>query len=276
MGLASTLARKLPSGNRRALRKLRERATAWRYSADLIRLGECFRTDKWGSHWYLQHYQTHFGPLRKRSLNLLEIGVGEYSNPGEGGSSLRMWKTYFPNAKIFGLDVYDKRSLEEDRIRIFQGSQTDERFLRSMVKDSGGFDIIIDDGSHINSHVIRTFEIMFPLLRNPGIYVIEDVQTSYWPGFGGTSRHLGDTSTTMGYCASLAHCLNYEEILREDYSPSDFDRHIVGMHLYHNLIFVQKGDNREGSNMVQAGRATVPAVIDGVPYDDVQQSVVNG
>lgn len=276
MGLASTLAHKLPPGQRRTLRKLRQRAIAWRYSADLIRLGECFRTDKWGSHWYLQHYQEHFSALRKRSLNLLEIGVGDYSDPAEGGSSLRMWKAYFPNARIFGMDVYDKRGLEEDRIRILQGSQTDQRFLRRVVEEVGGFDIVIDDGSHINSHVIETFEMMFPLLRNPGIYAIEDAQTSYWPGFGGSSRHLGDTSTIMGYFMSLAHCLNYEEILREDYSPSEFDRHIVGMHLYHNLVIVQKGDNREGSNMVQGGRATVPAVINGVSYEDVQQSVANG
>jgi hypothetical protein len=254
----------------------RERLAVLRHARDLIWLGQHFETDKWGSHWYLQHYQRHFEPLRQKRLNLLEIGVGGYSNPSCGGNSLRMWNAYFPHANIYGIDLYDKRSLEERRIRVLQGDQTDERFLRRLVENTGGFDIVIDDGSHVNSHVIRTFQLLFPLLRNPGIYVIEDLQTSYWPGFGGSSQDLGDTSTTVGYCASLAHCLNYEEILRDGYVPTIFDRHIVAIHLYHNLIFIDKGDNREGSNMVRGGRPAVPEVVDGIPYEEVRQPVGNG
>lgn len=262
----------LPPGAAKTLRQLRNRAAAWRFSGDLVRLGEVFGTDKWGSHWYLKHYETHFSALRKKPLNLLEVGVGGYASSTVGGNSLRMWKAYFPHANIYGVDLYDKRRLEERRIRIFQGSQVDAAFLSNVVDQAGGFDIVIDDGSHINSHVIGTFEILFPLLRSPGFYVVEDAQTSYWPGFGGSSRDLGDTSTTVAYFASLAHCLNYEEILREGYSPTVFDRHIVAMHLYHNLIFIQKGENREGSNMVRGGRATDPTVVEGRSYEDIGET----
>jgi hypothetical protein len=53
-----------------------------------------------------------------------------------------------------------------------------------------GFDIIIDDGSHVNEHVITTFEYLLPILNNEGLYVIEDTQTAYWPEYGGSSHHL--------------------------------------------------------------------------------------
>ena len=248
--LKSLISRQLPPPARNRVRVIRDRlVTAW-HRADLIRLGEVFQTDKWGSHWYLQHYQAHFRALRLKRVNVLEIGVGGYSDPGSGGSSLRMWKAYFRNGNIYGLDMHDKRSLQEDRIKIFQGDQSDERFLRGMVEQIGSVDIVIDDGSHINAHVIKTFEILFPLLKNNGIYAIEDTQTSYWPSYGGTSGDIGDPSTMMGYFTRLVHSLNYEEILREDYSPSVFDQHIVAMHFYHNLILICKGDNSEGSNLI--------------------------
>lgn len=265
MSLRYWLSRLLPPPVFRRLRETHERLIAFYYRGNLIRLGELFKTDKWGGHWYLQHYQTHFRALRNKRLNLLEIGVGGYADPNLGGNSLRMWKAYFPHANIFGIDVYDKRKLEEKRIRIFQGSQVDELFLRNVVEQIGGIDIVVDDGSHINAHVIRTFEMLFPLLRNPGIYVIEDTQTSYWPGFGGSSRDLNDPGTIMGYFSSLAHAINYEEILRDGYSPTEFDRHVVAMHFYHNLIFIYKGSNSEGSNFLQANRTDNQVVFDGIP-----------
>lgn len=265
MSLSSRLSRVLPPPIFRRLRETHNRLVALYCRGDLIRLGEFLETDKWGGHRYLQHYQTHFRALRRKHLNLLEIGVGGYADPDVGGNSLRMWKAYFPHAKIFGIDVYDKRRLEEKRIRIFRGSQIDELFLRNVAAQVGGIDIVIDDGSHINAHVIRTFEILFPLLKNPGIYVIEDTQTSYWPGFGGSSRNLSDPSTIMGYFSSMAHAINYEEILRDGYSPTEFDRHIVAMHLYHNLIFIHKGDNSEGSNLLRGNRSDNQTVFNGIP-----------
>jgi hypothetical protein len=197
----------------------------------------------------------------------LEIGVGGYADSCEGGNSLRMWKAYFPHASIFGIDIFDKRRFEEERITIFQGSQIDESFLRSTVERIGGFDIVIDDGSHINAHVIRTFEILFPLLRNPGIYVVEDTQTSYWPGYGGSSTRLNDAETTLGYFTSLPHWLNYEEILREDSSATEFGRHVVAAHFYHNLIFIYKGDNREGSNRLKNNWSDEKEIIGQMSFD---------
>lgn len=221
---------------------------------DLPALAARFGTDKWGSHWYARHYERHFAPLRARKLRLLEIGVGGYEDPVKGGESLRMWKAYFPNASIFGIDVVDKSAQDDDRIRTFIGSQDDEAFLLRVSGEVGPFDIVIDDGSHVNSHVIHSFQILFPLLAADGIYAVEDTQTAYWPEFGGAPPHY-PTTTSMTFFKSLVDGLNHREVPRGvDFNPSYFDRHIVGLHFYHNLVFVEKGLNNEPSNVLDRAR----------------------
>ena len=222
-----------------------------RNSNHLIRLAEKYGVDKWGQHWYAQHYHHYFRSLRHRKINLLEIGVGGYANPMAGGESLRMWQEYFPNAIIYGIDIYEKKIHEQDRIKIRQGSQDDEAFLRAVSEEAGHFDIIIDDGGHQNSQVIKSFLVLFPILRQKGIYVIEDVQTSYWPSFGGNSVDLNTTTTSIGFFKALIDALNYEELLKPGYQPTYFDKHIIAMHFYHNLIVIKKGENNEGSNLIR-------------------------
>jgi hypothetical protein len=218
---------------------------------DLILLAKLCGTDKWGSHWYAQHYQEHFRRFRNKPIKVLEIGIGGYDDPHAGGESLRMWRAYFPRATIYGLDITDKSPHAERRIKIYQGSQADERVLQTIVDDSGGLDIIIDDGSHINSHVITTFEYLFPRLNNGGIYAAEDTQTSYWGAYGGSSEDLSSPKSMMPMFKGLVDGLNHEEIHRPGYRPTYFDQHIASLHFYHNLVFIQKGDNMEGSISVR-------------------------
>jgi hypothetical protein len=214
-----------------------------------------YGTDKYGTHFYTQHYETHFRKLRRRKLNILEIGIGGYAHSDQGGSSLRMWRDYFPNSKIFGIDIYDKSFLDEERIKTFQGSQTDTDFLQKVCDEIGKIDIIVDDGSHINQDVITSFKFLFPRLADHGIYVIEDTQTSYWrKSFGtewGGSNDFKSDATTMGYLKSLTDGLNYEEFTLAEYEPTYFDRHIVSMHFYHSLVFIYKGNNNEGSALLE-------------------------
>lgn len=220
------------------------------FSADnLTELATYHKTDKWGLHWYASHYEQHFRQLRKMNLNILEIGVGGYDDPTRGGASLRMWKDYFPNGLVYSIDKYDKSNLQEQRIKIFQGSQNDPDFLRWVVQQIGRVDIIIDDGSHINEHVITSFRTLFPLLADKGVYAIEDIQTSYWPSFGGDSYDLNRADTIMGFLKGLLDSLNYEEIAKRNYEPSYFDLNTVSLHFYHNLALIYKGKNAEGSNL---------------------------
>jgi len=223
-------------------------------AGDLTRLARLHKTDKAGGHRYTEHYERFFRPIRRRRLRILEIGIGGYRDPYAGGESLRTWKHYFPNSEICGIDLHEKRLPPERRIRVFQGSQVDEAFLRRVVQEMGGLDIVIDDGSHRNEHVIGTFRILFPLLAPGGIYAVEDTQTSYWPFMGGDSSEAGNPDTMMGYFKRLADGLNHAEFLRPGYVPDYNDLHVTGLHFFHNLIFVEKGDNSAPSNMVRGGR----------------------
>jgi hypothetical protein len=222
--------------------------------SDLIDLAKKHGTDKWGRHFYAKYYDTYLSKFRNQKLNLLEIGVGGYENPSEGGDSLRMWKEYFPKGNIVGIDIHDKSSLSESRIQIFQGSQDDRDFLQHVVSKVGGVDIIIDDGSHVNSHVLISFEILFPLLSENGIYVVEDTQTSYWPHRGGDSFNLNNKKCSMGFLKSLVDGLNYQEFDNPFYSPSYTDKNITGISFFHNIVFIEKGKNSEGSNICKNNR----------------------
>lgn len=223
--------------------------------SDLDALAKFFGSDKNDGHYYTQHYHRHFQDYRNKSFNLLEIGVGGYDNPWDGGHSLRMWKSYFPKANIYGLDICDKSPHNEHRIKIFKGSQVDEELLGQIVREVGGFDIIIDDGSHFNEHIIKTFQVLFPLLNPTGIYAIEDLQTSYWETDSngvewGGSQDLDAPFTCMNFLKRLVDGLNYEEFALDHYEATYFDRHIISLHFYHNLAFIYKGDNAEGSNRI--------------------------
>lgn len=202
-------------------------------------------TDKQGAHNYAEHYAHHFREIRHRPLVVLEIGIA-------GGNSLRTWKAYFPNSEIYGIDILDKTFHDAHRIKTFMGSQADEAFLAQVIKEIGSPDVIIDDGSHLNQHVIFTFKALFPLMKPNGIYAIEDLQTSYWDElwdtkWGGSMSK--DSPTSMNFLKSLVDGLNHEEFPPEvGHFPDYFDRHITGLHFYHNLAFIIKGDNSEGSN----------------------------
>jgi Methyltransferase domain len=216
----------------------------WWYRDDLNRLASLFGTDKWGSHWYTPHYQRYFAPLKTKHLNVLEIGVGGYVSEW-GGSSLRMWKAYFRRSRIVGIDLCDKSHFSENRVDVRQCDQADSEALNSLSSEYGGFDIIIDDGSHLNEDVIKTFKILFPLLRQDGIYVVEDTQTAYWPTWGGG---LNNPNTSMAFFKGLADGLNHVEYPLVDFKPSYFDRHIIEITFLHNLIFIRKGNNDEKPN----------------------------
>jgi hypothetical protein len=256
LGAKLWLKSRLSGGSREALSRLRE-PLGFAFRTNLPKLATIYGTDKWGSHWYATHYATHFRHLRRKKLVVFEIGIGGYDNPRDGGGSLRMWRRYFPNAQIIGLDIFDKTPHAEKRIHVYRGDQSDPELLNKIVSEVGRPDIIIDDGSHLNKHVIKSFEILFPLLKDDGIYAVEDTQTAYWPDAGGSSDgNLTDLSTSMNLFKSLVDCLNYEELIKPGYAPTYYDLNIIGMHFYHNLVFIQKGRNAEGSNFVKDNQAT--------------------
>lgn len=214
------------------------------FGRNLTNLAQIYNTDKWGTHFYTPHYQRHFSKFKYKPIRLLEIGVGGYDDPEIGGESLRMWKRYFPFGRIYALDIYDKSLQEESRIKIFRGSQVDKAFLKHVLNEiKYPLDIIIDDGSHINEHVVNTFIHLFPQLKNGGIYVIEDTQTSYWRSYGGDNENLNNPKTIMNFFKQIPDNLNYKEFHIKDYQPKYIESHISSISFYHNIIFITKGIN---------------------------------
>lgn len=147
---------------------------------ELTDVGRRFGTDKvhpdhsFNGLCYLDIYERYFAPLRDQPISILEIGV-------LNGQSLRTWKAYFPNASVFGIDIDPRcKTHEEDRIQVAIGSQDDPEFLKSCFGAERKFDIIIDDGLHVNALTLATFQHLFAPRLNPGgIYIIEDTKCCY-------------------------------------------------------------------------------------------------
>ena len=168
-----------------------------------------------------------------------------------------MWRRYFEQAQIVGLDIEDKSFLDRPRMTTVQGDQTDASVLTSIIERFGVPLVVIDDGSHRPADIIETFGVLFPLLPDGAVYAIEDTQTSYWPEFDG-SEDRDSPDTTMGFVKRLVDGLNHEEFLDPDYQATYTDTHVKAVHCYHNLVVVEKGDNREGSNKRKVLRTRYP------------------
>ena len=184
---------------------------------------------------------------------VLELGIGGYAREKQGGASLRMWKWFFPRAQVVGVDIQDKSFVNEPRIRAFQGSQTDRGLMRA---DREAVRRTHDrDRRRQPPTAARDQELRDPLpdAADGGLYVIEDIQTSYWPDWKG-SLDLDDPGTSMAMVKRLLDGLNHEEFLDEGYEPTYTDLHVVAVHCYHNLVVIEKGDNREGSNKRRVNR----------------------
>ena len=134
-------------------------------------------TDKTQSQGYLENYERHLGHLRNSPVRLLELGVFH-------GGSLLMWQEYFSKGLVAGLDLQPNPLTETpERIRFYQGSQDNETLLDLVARECApdGFDIIIDDASHIGTLTRNSFRNLFKKhLKSGGIYVIEDWGTGYW------------------------------------------------------------------------------------------------
>ena len=222
------------------LKRFREESRAYLSTGDLSRLAEIYKTDKGWKHNYMPVYLQWFASLRHKPIRLLEIGVGGYDKPHLGGDSLRMWKSYFRKGVITGIDIHEKSALSEDRIRIYQGDQSDKNFLREVSEKEGPFDIIIDDGSHLQSHIITSFETLFPLMKPGGIYVIEDSQTSYRSSYEGSTSEMDTVQSAMNYFIQRVHHVNKTVWVKEDLKRELPQDDIGAIAFYHNLIFVKK------------------------------------
>lgn len=192
-------------------------------------------------HGYLDFYETFLAPYRHTEVRLIEIGVGGYEFADRGGQSLRMWDQYFYNrrAKIVGVDVYVKHLTGlSDRVRTFQIDQTDQTGLTGLlVTMMGAPDIVIDDASHMNTLSIQTFDIMFGLLKPGGIYIWEDIHTSFWPAYNGNLEPM-TPGTALHTLARLMYGLQVDTM--HEQFRGKWDGHIKSMHFMRNTCVIIK------------------------------------
>lgn len=188
------------------------------------------KSSKW--HHYFDIYDRHLSKFRDKQITLLEIGVAE-------GGSLQIWKKYFDEkSKIFGIDIREDCKYEESQIEIFIGDQTDYNFLTKVIDRIGIPDIIIDDGSHVQSHILKTFDFLYPILNeNDGVYVIEDCHTAYWPRFeGGVNSHLN----VVEIFSKRVHDVN-SKWYNEPKTPKL--KTLDSIHFYDSMIVFEKRKN---------------------------------
>lgn len=139
----------------------------------MFKNGIRYKTDKVTHHGYHRFYDYFLVPIKNHKMNILEIGVDDLR-------SLKMWLDFFPNANIYGIDI-NKKDFTYSRGSIFKADQSKKKDLEKVVKKIGKCKFIIDDGSHVPEHQLLTFNYLFnECLESGGIYIIEDIETSYW------------------------------------------------------------------------------------------------
>ncbi|OFY67503.1 MAG: hypothetical protein A3H98_13825 [Bacteroidetes bacterium RIFCSPLOWO2_02_FULL_36_8] len=181
---------------------------------------------------YFEVYDRHFSRFRNKEIVILEIGVSQ-------GGSLQMWKNYFGDkAKIYGVDIDPNcKKLEEENIKIFIGSQSDRNFLKELKNKIPPIDILIDDGGHKMTQQIATYEVLFEHVKEEGVYVCEDLHSSYWLMYGGGLKRRG---TFIEYSKNFIDYLHAFHSEQKRFKVNNFTRTANSIHYYDSIVIIEK------------------------------------
>lgn len=159
-------------------------------------------SDKWSI--YLSEYDRLFSFRREDAISLMEIGV-------QNGGSLEIWSQYFPNARfIIGCDINPEClniHFNSNKINIIIGDITSSKTKVKISAVTEKLDIVIDDGSHTSSDIIKTFSNFFPLINTGGLFIAEDLHCSYWKEWEGG---LNYDHSSISFFKALADIINFE------------------------------------------------------------------
>lgn len=135
-----------------------------------------YETDKSSKHNYHEIYEPDFKKIKYDKINILEVGVLH-------GKSMEAWLEYFPNAQVYGIDIFKRVPAAEVPVlkrkrthwckvdsTMSIGRSTIERTWPGIE-----FDFILDDGLHTLKGQAQTYMTLNPLLKKGGTYYIEDV-----------------------------------------------------------------------------------------------------
>lgn len=187
--------------------------------------------NKWDH--YFEIYDRHFSNFRNKKITVLEIGIAQ-------GGSLKMWKNYFGDqATIIGVDIDPRcKQFEEENVQVYTGSQEDRIFLRKLASMIPKVDILIDDGGHMMQQQIVTFEELYAHVKEDGVYLCEDLHTSYWGSFGGGYKR---ENTFIEYSKNFIDNLNaWHSQDNDQLSVSDFTKTTYALHYYDSVLVIEK------------------------------------
>lgn len=182
---------------------------------------------------YFDIYERYFNQYVDKPILMIEIGVFK-------GGSIDMWKEYFgPKSTIVGIDINpDCKRFErkDDGIFIEIGDQSDVNFLQSVIDKYGNPDIVLDDGSHIMNHLIKTFEFLYYKVKDKGTYMVEDLHTAYWSEYdGGLKRD----NTFIEFSKNKIDEINAQHS-RGAQSITEFTKTTQSMHVYDSIVVFEK------------------------------------
>lgn len=192
---------------------------------------------------YFDVYHRHFSRFRHQPITMIEIGVFN-------GGALPMWRDYFgPGSTIVGVDINPGCTrFAEPGIEIVIGDQGDRSFLRSLAMRFPDAAIVLDDGGHRMHQQIATFEELYPRMRPDGVYLCEDVGTSYLPTFGGGYNVPG---TFVETSKALIDRLNAYHVGDDSQlAPDDFTRSTDSIHFYDSIVVIERRPRDRGQTVL--------------------------
>lgn len=183
---------------------------------------------------YFDVYERHLSKFVDKAPKILEIGV-------LGGGSIELWLKYFgEGTQVIGVDI-DPRCLEykyNGNAQVIMGDQNSPGFWDEFLDKHTGFDIIIDDGSHIMEHQVLTLQKTFPHLKEGGTYICEDTHTSYWPRWNGEYDKKG---TFLDYTKYLSDIMNQQHF-QQKMEPAVLKtfENLYSMSFYNSMVVLEK------------------------------------
>lgn len=198
---------------------------------------------------YLDIYDHYFSKYVDNPINFLEIGVAH-------GGSMELWKKFFHKESTFyGLDIIEEcKQFERDNIKIYIGSQGSAPFLKKLSNELPPLDIILDDGGHFAKYQIITFNHLWPKLKFGGLYICEDLHTSYWYSFGGGFKRKNSFIEFTKNLIDDIHAWHSKQ--PKKFKITEFTKEIKAIHFYDSIVIIEKAvierptDTIKGENQV--------------------------
>jgi hypothetical protein len=228
-------------------------------------------SDKWDL--YLDIYDQAFASYRDAPISLLEIGV-------QNGGSLETWSNFFPAADlIVGCDINPACAalkFDDPRIIVVIGDATEPQIVQKLASKSSSYDVIIEDGSHLSSDIVRSFASYFPLLSPGGTYLAEDLHCCYWRELEGG---LQSPLSGIEFFKDLVDCLHVAYWGLSEVTPSlllanfrnkykvsiddDVLRSIASIEFFDSVCIIRRSRNAPARISMRVIGGTVETVAEG-------------